>query len=662
MKTWAWLGVVALLAGCESKTAKVAPPAPDPALPAEAPENVADKELKRFLDGMLITSNARTPDEPTWPTGEDGSTLFWISYIAKKKFGIERPEDLKAAFQKPVATMNRSDAWLLQYLWNAPQALEVWKRINREDPEDIEAANSLGYYTGLLEGPKAGLEAIAKIDVKKLKVRDRRATYTPADFEVLRCQLAFDSGQFETARKFCSSAQAFDDERGGITLAKALLALGKTKEGLVQIEQAAKVVGANTYPETWLWIGIAQQMNGQEAAAKTGWSLASSRWPEDEPLALAASGARKTVAEWGALESRIDNDKEATWNSYCGSVMAELGLTEQSEACYTAAERLQPGPALAHRLVFLSRTNLPEAHQRLAEAVKGDPHIHLMSAMAYVLYQEGKYAEARGWLDKVFAKKWNDAKATSLMWQVCGKQSDFVCVIEYRKRLGLPTHFDVEQYREVSRAWKEQAEKNGVGLAAAEATSKDAPAPPKVKSISIVPLANRVPPELEGMDVFLKQQFPGLTINFAPREDLVGVVKLGESHALWERVVERLREEPGSLYVIEQDLAMMDGKFAFSHLDPAGGRAVVSLSRLRSLTGQPVPAQVSLDGPVLKAVQNRMKHLLANGVGKLAGLSYPCEEPTCPMRERRSVKELSATVGPLCEKHRAELAAQLKAK
>ena len=662
MRTWAWL-VVAVLAGCESKTGKPVPPkAADPALPAEAPENVADKELKRFLDGMLITSEARTPDEPTWPTGDDGSMLFWISYIAKQKFGIETTEELKAAFDKPVETRNRSDAWLFQFFWNAPGALQVWKRLHREDPDDIEAATSLGFYTGLLEGPKAGLEQIAKLDAKKLKVRDRRAVYTAAGFEVQRCWLAFDSGQFELARKYCSAAQELDEERGGLTLAKALLALGKRKEGLAQMEQAAKVPGAKGDAETWLWMGIAQQLNGQEKEAQASWNLASSWWPEYAPLGLARSGTRKSVAEWHLEETRIDDDKQATWNSYCGYVMAELGLKEQSEACYAAAERLQPGPALAHRLVFLSRTQLAEAHQRLAEAVKGEPHIHLMSAMAYVLFQEGKYPEARAWLEKVFAKKWNDAKATSLMWQVCGKQNDFVCVIEYRKRLGLPTHFNVEQYREVSRAWKEQAEKNGVGLAAREASSKDSAAPPKVKAISIVPLANRVPPELDGLDVFLTKQFPGLTITFAQREDLVGVVKPGDSYALWERVTERLREEPGALYVIEQDLGMLDGKYAFSRFDLEKGRGVASLSRLRSLTGQPLSARVTLDGEVLVAVQNRVKHLLANGVGKLAGLSFPCEEPTCPMHERRSVKDFSFAAGSLCQKHQAELAARVAPK
>jgi len=46
------------------------------------------------------------------------------------------------------------------------------------------------------------------------------------------------------------------------------------------------------------------------------------------------------------------------------------------------------------------------------------------------------------------------------------------------KRLGLPTHFDVAEYRDVERAFKEQAVKNGEGMAMRELDSTSSPKPP----------------------------------------------------------------------------------------------------------------------------------------------------------------------------------------
>lgn len=646
-----------MLVACKPKPL-APPPEPDEALPAEAPESIADAELRRFLDGMLITSDAEPPDEATWPTNVEGSMQFHIMYVAKKKFGIETPAELAALLSRPVDELNRSDGWLLSHLHDVPRAREVWKRLLEKDPEDLGAAESLAATTELIDGPRAALAVAAKLDVSRLRSRDRRGGETPAGFELSRCRYAFRSGDYALARRFCSAAQALDEDRGGVTLAMTLLALGKHKEGLAQINQAMKSPGVARSAGAFLTLGLAQQLNGDEAGALATWNVAVARWPEYPPLVRAASGLRQSPAAWFAEEEWVADEHDATWLAYCGYVTAELGLLDHSTACYEASARLVPGPAQAHQLVFLSRTDLPEAHRQLTAAIAAAPHRELLTALAYVLYREGKYAEARTYLERVIAERWNDAKAMSLMWQVCGKQSDYLCVIEYRKRLGLPTHFSVEQYRDVEKAWKEQAEKNGVGLAVKDPASSDAPAPPPLTSLRVVTLGNRDLLELEGIDAFLNALFPGAHFTVAPREELVGVVKPGDAFALWEKVQQRLRKEPGTLYVLEHDLRFVDGKFAFSQLDLPNGRGVVSVSRLRSLTGVPMRPSAQVDSAVMTAVQARTRELIANTAGRLLGLSAPCDQPSCALREHRSVKELSVP-GTLCDKHRAALAARL---
>ena len=84
-----------------------------------------------------------------------------------------------------------------------------------------------------------------------------------------------------------------------------------------------------------------------------------------------------------------------------------------------------------------------------------------------------------------------------------------------------------------------------------------------------------------------------------------------------------------------------------TQVDLVHGRGVASLSRLRSLAGYPTPTWRTVDPSVLPAVQLRVRHLLANAVGRLVGLSFPCPERSCPMHERRSVKELATFAMPL---------------
>lgn len=88
---------------------------------------------------------------------------------------------------------------------------------------------------------------------------------------------------------------------------------------------------------------------------------------------------------------------------------------------------------------------------------------------------------------------------------------------------------------------------------------------------------------------------------------------------------------------------------------------MVSLSRLRSLTGKPTPAATSLDSDLLPATQRRFGSLTLGVAGALLGLSYPCDDKRCAMRERRAVSDLAVTSPPFCPEHIKQLAQTIAA-
>jgi len=79
-----------------------------------------------------------------------------------------------------------------------------------------------------------------------------------------------------------------------------------------------------------------------------------------------------------------------------------------------------------------------------------------MTATAWLLFQTKKVDEAMQWVDRALAADPYDVKASSLKWQLVRRAKGLRLPAPVRKRLGLPTHFDVAEYRDVERAFKEQ--------------------------------------------------------------------------------------------------------------------------------------------------------------------------------------------------------------
>ena len=107
---------------------------------------------------------------------------------------------------------------------------------------------------------------------------------------------------------------------------------------------------------------------------------------------------------------------------------------------------------------------------------------------------------------------------------------------------------------------------------------------------------------------------------------------------IWKRL---LREDPNDLeaaLAVAEEVRRLEGPEAA--LDA-------------SVAGSPTPAGMSLEGPFLPPVKQRLQTLLAASAVRLAGVSCPCPEATCPAHEHRIVTDLAAAPS-LCAKHKQE--------
>lgn len=666
--TWLLLTLLPALS-CEWKPHADAPPAQTVAT-AASPQTT-DAELKRFLDGMLVTSNVPASTELIWPVDEIPLSLWLFS--PRYHWTLD---ELRKQVDIPTEEFGRERLWLIRQLEDAPRLLEVWRQVFKEDPRDIIAAQVLADLEYMLEGPQAALDALRPLTWQQAKTLEPDRGFGPARLVASFCTYLFQTHQLDEARRACNAAMELDPSWGARTLAKVLLAMGKKKEALVQARLVADEPGRMADARTLFTLGLIQRENGLEKDAIRTWSVAQARWPRSQLLNDALAGVKRTIFEWEEVEHSLLHHWDAKNLAVCGRAYEELGMTERARVCYANSERLEPGHALPAQLVYLYSKKPDEAFAKAKAAVTAQSPVDLMTAYAWMLLQRKQYDDAMTWVDRALRADPDDAKATSLKWQVCGAdwaKTDYVCVIEYRKRLGLPTHFNVAQYRDVSKAWKEQAIKNGEGLAAQERPSADSPKPPPIQEIQIIPLGSRLPPELSassGADVkatpslkasvldTLKTVFPGVKISVAASEDLPpATFRVEAGGVIWERLLDKLRSEAGRIYVVEQDLNSFDKGFSYSRLDLAHGRAVVSLARLRSLTGWPKEPDTTLDAEVLAAARRRLESQLASTIAQLLGVSFPCSDPHCALRPYRSVADFGLYTPAFCDKHAKELEA-----
>jgi tetratricopeptide (TPR) repeat protein len=591
---------------------------------------VSDAELKQFLSGMLVTSETRPVMEVVWPVQGLELAYQWVEESLKAGWGIENRDQLRMRLQASPNKTTRSDAWLLDRLSDYPSSLRVWKKLLHEDPNDLGAAIWVANLLEALEGPQAALDAIARTSGRTARiVNPRGRKSSPAQIETIRCELLLLARKPDEALKACNLASEIDELYGEVMVSPVLLAMGRKKEALVQANVVAKAPGSMLGPYALFALGLAQQENGLDKEAVMTWNVALARWPRNAWLLQAIRGARRTVFEWQEMMAVSYNRAIAKELAFCGRLYSELKLDARAAECYRDSERIQAGPALANKLVFLGTTSPAAALEQAKAAVKANPDVDLMTAAAWLLFQMKKVDEAMQWVDRALAADPYDVKASSLKWQLCGEQKDYVCLLQYRKRLGLPTHFDVAEYRDVERAFKEQALKNGEGLAMRELDSTSSPRPPPIREVEIIPLGNRMPAEMDHLADFLSTRFAGLKISVGSVEELPrGTYGTRQRSALCTR--RSLRTSSPRERAIKKLLPPPAGRrcsvTALDHrkrLGPAtelglGDGAPIHLDAERDESGAIVVPRANHDlGPIERALKRNLGHLRRDSLAEL---------------------------------------------
>jgi tetratricopeptide (TPR) repeat protein len=555
-----------------------------------------------FLEAMLDSPDP-PPHETAWPAG--GTLIASAQPWMKENLQLETMESARAFIDVAPAQMNAHQLQLASFFKDSLSEAGYWHEVVRKDPKNFDAAVTAARIDYGLGDPERALEDLVRVpDVPPVRA---------AEVHELRCNIYFRMRHFPESIDACKHAGQLDETLGYRTLVKALLVLGKKKEALAQALFLSEQPSRARDPKVQLTVGLAQQMNGQEEQALATWQLARLRWPHD-PLIHKALGSRRQPIEWEVEEIRQEHDRAARDLATCGLYYTELGIKDRADACYNRAERLASGPAQAAALVHLGLTNQPEALAQALEAAKANSHINLVSAVAWLFLRGKNLDQAKSWAAKGLAMDPSDVKSASLMQEICAAQKDYPCVVEYRHGLGLATQLSAAEASEASARVKAEAGDHLI------APAPDAGKPPRLSSLSIVPVGDRVAPELEGMAQFLEGRFPGVKVMLAAREELrPGVFKLDTRQVVWERLLSAVRDEPGRIYVVEDDLTALKAPFVVAQVDLARASAAVSLSRLRTLRGTPAEAGTTLPGKLQIVARDRLRAQTAAAAAKLLG-------------------------------------------
>ncbi len=655
---WALAAAVVVIAGCKKKP-EVAPEAP-PETGHQTPEDRKEADLQAFFDGMLVPAPARAQRglmDPPWPYDSAAPFANW-TLQSTRHFGISTIEQLHEVMRIPPEKLTRNQARALDLIHDLPTLAVYWRKALADDPNDAEAAAGLALTLKEVESQKAALEAISKTSGEKADGDPSSGFGSGGYLESIRCELLIGEGRAKDAQQACELALKIDGTFGQRTLAKAYIAAGDGPAAIAQAERALQTWRRN-FPNAWFTLGLAQQVAGDEEGARRTWSVAQQHWPKDPFLAKALAGPKRTMTQWQQDENEnLYRPLQARNLASCGHFYAEAGITDRSEACFRLSEKLVAGPALAQRLIIEGTTGKPtEVLERAKAAAAANPHPDLLAAVAWLLQHAGQYQEARKWAGQALEKDEDHEKALSLMWQACDQLKDYLCTIEYRQKLGLPTHFNQDQYRDAKKAFDEQNRVEQTGLAVAEPVSVAKPSP--VSSITIVPLGGRVPPELADLAPMMAKPLPGLKIELGKPQQLPGMDETKFWSVKGPELLKELPAEPGTIYVVEQDLRVDQG-FAFALHDVERGIAVVSLSRFRSYGGAPMDPGTVLQGGALVAAQERVRGQLFASVATLLGLKPSCPVDTCALRNRKTVAAFDLQPMKLCPEHQKQLDQALK--
>lgn len=343
----------------------------------------------------------------------------------KHKFGITNASELAEALLDP--SPSRSQAWLLEHVYDAPELVRVWGALLKEDPDDLEAIYSRALEQAAIGDLDGAIATLAHASPETARLRDLRGVAGLLQSSAIRsyeCAFLFKERKLEEAGARCKEGLA----AGSRVVSNAYLARIALLQGdLPGAESFAKQGAQFGRGREWGLFGVVLSLQGRTDEARPWLQRAAAEHP---PVLLAKellSGVNKRAEDWLLDEEEQDRASSSSALAECGHIYLELGVSDRAATCFRLSERLAFGPAEAQRAMHLSETDAPKALLALANAAKTSHHADVLTAMAVIEHRLGRDREALPWIERALEMWPQHSGANAVLKDVCIELGDAGC-------------------------------------------------------------------------------------------------------------------------------------------------------------------------------------------------------------------------------------------
>jgi predicted Zn-dependent protease/tetratricopeptide (TPR) repeat protein len=366
------------------------------------------------------------------------------------------------------------------------------------------------------------------------------------------------------------------------------------------------------------------------------------RWPDFSPALRCQRGDRCGVEQ-------VTDDIERWWTRFNANTLVRvsrryrlMGMNTAVDARLEAAETLDPGAGLAERLAQQAVTDEPAAVADALSALKTMLHPNLFAIAAAGTIAKSPDEGRRLLKEGLTLDPGNLYLNELAAWDAARRKDRVAFLAAFARTMWVTGRFQPARIPTLSTS-----------------TSRiDDPFPRHVSEIVLVAYAEGPMPELLGLVETLSSRFPGVRFHLAESRSVPPrwVGRNGRQINGSLALEDDLAQGAIAVALVDRDMWLNKWKFAFGGLTDSTHQGMVSVSRLRHEDGSPTEPGDVPSGDDLRRSRARLQNQVTSVIGRLIGLSAPCEnEERCVLWAAPDVHALDEKGGEFCAKHRAEL-------
>lgn len=525
---------------------------------------------------------------------------------------------------------------VLAIIGDAVGIVPVAEEVVRAEPGNTWAAWRLSQALQVLGRDAAALKvAQAAWAHRDAQLDEWSKFFFDSELMPLRCELLYDTRDPKEVNPGCLEAyKRSRHTRTHRAAARWLATHQQADEALSLLEKALldRDLGA-----TYFVRGVVRTELKDPKAARASFEWAVGLSPRLSPAWRCLEGAPCDVEHADALLHAWNARLDALELINASRVYRALDMSREVESRLEAADRRDPGAGLTERLAQQAVRDEGAALAAAQELLKTSRHPHLLALVAMGTAARDP-AAARVLIDEARAADLGNPWVNRALSLLCARAEDLTCFegALVRSSGGDPRAETGSHY-------------------ATQLPSSLRPFPPvRITRFVIAPRAEGDMPELAGLAPVLQARFPGVPITLGnpertPDEWLI----LGGTMVDLEAIVDNpVPDEAPTVFVLDRDGAVSGGNWRYGLHQEA--RGAVSVARFRSPRGAPVLPSLTPPGGERSKV--RLQNQLTSTMGKMLGMSAPCQEEKCVLRFPRNMDGFDAKGGEFCAAHKAELA------